>query len=307
MLATVAVGCVTPFRDERVTEGLQADLPPCVRLVNVPFTVNFVVLCGVQALAVLAPRPSPSWARVRVRPVWGLLPLAGIGGAVVFMGNVEGAAERAVDLAAVATPVLAVLGLLALRLRPLALLVPVLYWVAWQHPGTRAADLSTDALIVLACATLAWGTGIIAPRWAIAVGIVITTAVDVVQILNQDLQPVAEALSRAVPPRGLPRLQEARFAGASMGWGDVYLAALLGVLTGARLRRAFGAAVAVFVVAVLYGFAFLVLDVIPATVPVTAAMLVVALVDRRFAARELVPPRPRRPGRRDSLQAPTRK
>lgn len=269
---------------------------------DLPFTVNFVVLCAVQAVALLAPRPSPSWARVRVRPVWGLLPLAGIGGVVVFMGNVEGAAQRAVDLAAVATPVLAVLGLLALRLRPLALAVPLLYWVAWQHPGTRAADLSVDALIVMACATLAWGTGIIAPRWALAVGIVITTVVDVVQILNRDLQPVAEALSRAEPPRGLPRLQEARFAGASMGWGDVYLAALLGILVGPRLRRAVVAAAVLFVLAVLYGFTFLVLDVIPATVPVTAAMLVTALVDRRWAAEQLAPPRPRGPRRRGSLQ-----
>ena len=272
---------------------------------DLPFTTNFVVLCAVQAVAVLAPRPSPAWARVRVRPVWGLLPLAGIGGVVVFMGNVDGAAERAVDLAAVATPLLAVLGLLALRLRPAAVAVPLLYWVAWQHPGTRAADLSVDALIVMACATLAWGTGIIAPRWALAVGIVITTVVDVVQILNHDLQPVAEALSRAEPPRGLPRLQEARFAGASMGWGDVYLAGLLGVLAGARLRRAAVAGAVLFVVAVLYGFTFLVLDVIPATVPVTAAMLVTALVDRRWGA-GLVPPRPRTPARRGSLRAPAK-
>ncbi len=261
--------------------------------VDVPFTVNFVVLCAVQAVAVLAPRPSPAWRRVRVRAVWGLLPLAGIGGVVVFMGNVDGAAERAVDLAAVATPLLAVLGLLSLRLRPVAVLVPVLYWVAWQHPGTRAADLSTDALIVMACATLAWGTGIIAPRWALAAGIVVTTLVDVVQILNRDLQPVAEALSRAEPPRGLPRLQEARFAGASMGWGDVYLAALLGVMAGERARRVLLAASVLFVVAVLYGFTFHLLDVIPATVPVTVAMLVTALVDRAWG-RALLPARRRR-------------
>ncbi len=273
---------------------------------DLPFTWNFVALCVVQALAVLGPRPSPTWARVRSRAILGAIPLLAIGGVVVFMGNVDGAAERAVDLAAVATPALAVAGLVALRLRPLALAVPVLYWVAWQHPGTRAADVATDALIVMACATLAWLTGIVAPRWALAAGILVTAVVDVVQILNQDLQPVAQALREAEPPRDLPRLQEARWARASMGWGDVYLAALLGILTARPLRRVLGAAATLFVLAVLYGFTFLLLDTIPATVPVAAAMLVVAAADRRWATTELLPPRLRPPRVRDTLPAPAK-
>jgi hypothetical protein len=274
--------------------------------VDLPFTWNFVALCVVQGLAVTAPRPSPALARVRARPLLGVVPLVGIGGAVAFYGAVGGAAERVADVAAIATPILAVAGLLALRLRAVALAVPMLYWIAWQHAGTRVADVAVDGLIVAACATLAWMTGILAPRWALAIAILVTTAVDVVQILSHDLQPVADAIARSQPSAGLPRLQEARWAGASMGWGDVYLAALLGTLTADRLRRNLLAASLVAVAAVAHGFLFLVLDTIPATIPVAAGLLLTALVDRSWAARDLLPPGVRTPRIRDTLTAPAK-
>ncbi len=44
---------------------------------------------------------------LRARPVYGLIPLAGIGGLVLLLGNVEGGPGFMVDLAAVATPILA--------------------------------------------------------------------------------------------------------------------------------------------------------------------------------------------------------
>jgi hypothetical protein len=266
---------------------------------SVPFTWNFVVLCVVQAVAVLGPRRPPAWRRLRARPLLGLIPLATIGGGAVFLGNVEGSVERAVDLASIATPLLALAAVVTLwpRLRWLGLLAPVLFAVAWRAQGERAGDLAALALIILACATLAWLTGIAAPRWALAVGIVVATVVDVIQVLNHDVQPVAQALSRAEPPQGLPRLQEARYAGATMGWGDVYLAAVLGAVVAGRAARTAAAFLAVLVAAVLYGFLFLVLDVIPATVPVAVGLLVVAAIDRRWASEELRPARaPRSPG-----------
>ncbi len=86
--------------------------------VDWPYTRSFAILLVLQALAMLVVRdpPRPAWLRRSV--VLGLLPLAGIGGGVLLLGNVPGAPERAVDLAAVAAPALALLGLVAHRLRP---------------------------------------------------------------------------------------------------------------------------------------------------------------------------------------------
>ena len=62
------------------------------------------------------------------------------------------------------------------------------------------------------------------------------TAVDVYQVLTEDVQPVSQALSAAQPAAGLPRLQEVVWGTASMGWGDVFLGALLGIVVASSPR-----------------------------------------------------------------------
>jgi hypothetical protein len=238
--------------------------------VHVPFDDRYVALCAVQAAVVLLPRPSP----VLLRSRWlGLIPLLAIGGVVLVMGSDPSLAQDATDLAAIATPILACAGIVAFRVRWLAVAAPVAYVVAWRSTG-RPADVATDLLIAGACATLAWLTGMVAPRGALSVGIVVAAVVDCYQVLvTKQVQPVAQALGRAVPVHHLPRLQEAVFGGATMGWGDVYLAALLGVVLALSTRRIrLEAAAVVFVAGVLMGFAFDVLDTLPATVPVATAL-----------------------------------
>ena len=131
--------------------------------------------------------------------MYGLIPLAGIGGGVLLLGNVEGGPERATDLAAIATPILALAGVVRLRVRWLALVAPALYVVAWQGRTRAGREASADLLIIRACATLAWLTGLIAPRRALVVGILVATAVDVYQVLAEDVQPVSQALTAAQP------------------------------------------------------------------------------------------------------------
>ena len=86
-----------------------------------------------------------------------------------------------------------------------------------SSPGAAPAAPRTSAStspIALACATLAWLTGAVAPRRALAVGIVAAAVVDVYQVLvTEQVQVVARALHEAAPPRGLPPLQEAVYAG----------------------------------------------------------------------------------------------
>ena len=243
----------------------------------VPFTSGFVALCAVQAITVLGPRQPPRLVR---RLVLGLIPLAGIGGVALLLAERPGLAQQAADLAAVGTPIAALAGLVAFRVRALALLAPVLYLVAWKSDG-RPAQIATDVLIAGAAASLAWLTGTVAPRAGLVVGILAATAVDVYQVLvTEQVQVASRALSAAQPAAGLPRLQELVWGSATMGWGDAYLAGLLGVVVAAsspRIRLV--AAGAVFALGVPFGFLFHVLDTLPATVPVAAALLIVLALD----------------------------
>ena len=210
----------------------------------------------------LAPKAPPTLGWLRARPVYGLIPLAGIGGLVLLLGNVEGGPGFMVDLAAVATPVLATAGVFCLRIGWAVARAPVLYVIAWKaDEDSRWAQGSADALIIMASGTLAWLTGLIAPRRALVAGILVATAVDVYQVLNEDVQPVSQALTAAQPAAGLPRLQEVVWGTASMGWGDVFLGALLGIVVASSPRLVLWmAAVATFVLHLAWGFMFHVMD-----------------------------------------------
>lgn len=239
-------------------------------------------------MSVLVPRApaSPHWRRLAFAPV----PLLAIGGLVVVLDGVGRAVDRIVTLSVVATPAAALAGVvIGHRVRLVALAVPLAWVVAWRAPHGRFGELAAAAVIVLACATFAWLTGLLAPRAGLAVAIVATAAVDVYQVLvTEQIQRVATALATAPAPAGLPKLVDVQFAGASMGYGDVYLAALLGVVVGTSRRASAAAAALVFCGLLIEGFAFRVIDTIPATVPVAVALLLVLL--RRRASRDTLFP-----------------
>lgn len=249
----------------------------------VPYSPEYVVLILVQSAAVLLPRPVATLRPLRRHTVLGLLPLAVIGGLVLAMDSYRPLVDRLVDLAAIGTPLAMLLGLVAYRrawrwLPPLAL--PA-YWIAWKHPGGTWADLSIDLLILGAAAALAWCTSAVAPRRALAAGIVLATIVDVYQVLvTKQVQVVSNALEAAAPPAGLPHLQEAQLHGSTLGWGDVYLAALLGTLVAHAGRTRLVAFLVVCLGGLAEGFGFDLTDTMPATVPVAAALLAAWLADR---------------------------
>jgi hypothetical protein len=243
----------------------------------VPFTSGFVALCLVQAITVLGPRQPPRLVR---RAVLGMIPLAAIGGVALLLAERPSLAQQATDLAAIATPIAALAGLVTFRVRALALLTPVLYLIAWKGDG-RPAQIATDLLIAGAAVSLAWLTGTVAPRGGLIVGIFAATVVDIYQVVvSEQVQVASHALSVAQPAAGLPRLQELVWGTASMGWGDAYLAALLGiVVVASSLRVRLVTAGSLFVLAVLFGFLFHVLDTLPATVPVAASLLIALALD----------------------------
>ena len=86
--------------------------------------------------------------------------------------------------------------------------------------------------------------------------------------------PATTALHQAAVPvaagHPIPRLQDATFGSATMGWLDFVAAALLGVIARARMR----AAVVTGIAAGAWGLLLLVTSTVPATVPTLAGLLV---------------------------------
>jgi hypothetical protein len=218
----------------------------------------------VQAATVLLPRRSTG--RFGVLGI--VVPALALALGVVVVRVFAGGAHALTILAAVATPALA-----AARPRraPLAAGLWLAAWLAHGHLA-QAAEVT---LIALAAVTIAELASSLAPRWSLAVGLLVLAVVDVVLVWGTaDVQPATTALHVAAQPSAaghpLPHLQDATFGSATMGWLDFVAAALLGVVVRHRLR----AAAATGVAAGAWGLLLIVTSTVPATVPTLAGLLV---------------------------------
>ena len=99
-------------------------------------------------------------------------------------------------------------------------------------------------------------------------------AADVWLVVTDLLQSPNAALVAAQPPAGLPQLQSEIFGTVSMGYGDLFVAALLGAVLASQWRRQWQAAVLTLGIAAVFDLLFLVISELPATVPVALALLV---------------------------------
>ena len=102
-------------------------------------------------------------------------------------------------------------------------------------------------------------------------------AVDTVFVTADLLQGPNAVLSAAAPGVGLPALQAVHFGHAQMGFGDLFVAALVGCLLANSRSRQLQAAVLVAALALAFDLLFFAVDELPATVPVAVAL---ALVER---------------------------
>jgi len=220
----------------------------------------------VQAGVVLLPRR-------RGRPsrrgwIGFVLPAAALGVGILVLRTVSGGPHALALVAAIATPVLA-----AARPRRAPLAIG-LWLVAWLAHGLVAQGAEV-ALVALAAVTAAELVGALAPRRSLAVGLVALAVLDIVLVWGtREVGPATTALHHAAVPvaagHPIPRLQDATFGSATMGWLDFAAAALLGVVARARLR----AAVVTGLAAGAWGLLLLVTSTVPATVPTLAGLLV---------------------------------
>jgi hypothetical protein len=125
-------------------------------------------------------------------------------------------------------------------------------------------------------------------RW-LRLGVYAMAVIDVIYVSADLLQEPNAVLSAAAPAAGLPQLQVVHFGSAVMGFGDLFVAALVGCLLAAdgpktcryvtkTARRQWVAAGLVAVLALVFDLLFFAVHELPATVPVALAL---ALVQKR--------------------------
>jgi hypothetical protein len=253
-----------------------------------PFALSIGVLSLVQAGLVAAPRraSAPLLAGLRNRS-WALVLPLSIAVVVAAIALDSAFAHFLTYLALVAVPPLAALALAAIvrgGRPPLALLVIPLFALAWAARGSLGGETAALVLSALACVSLGWLLACVVPgRW-LKLGIYTMAAIDA-WLVGANLLQEPNAVLNAVSPGSLPRLQLASFGSATMGFGDIFIAAVLGALL-ARDRRLqlTGAAIAA-VTCLGFDLLFFFFDQLPATVPIALTLALLEIAGERWRLR----------------------
>jgi hypothetical protein len=260
-----------------------------------PFWISIAVISLVQGASVALPGAGGLGALRRLRGRrWALIPPLSIVGFVLVASAAEQASARGLTyLALVAVPLLAALALgwLAWNAHPprpaRALLVVPLFALAWADRTGLAGEAAALVLSVLSCLSLGvLLAAVTPPRW-LGAGIVAMALADAALVVSDLLQRPNDALNTAHPAAGLPQLQRALFGSALIGYGDLFIAALLGALLAVTVPRAtqLRAAVLAMLLAVVFDLLFFFVDELPATVPIALTLIVLVLAHRLGSSR----------------------
>jgi hypothetical protein len=116
-------------------------------------------------------------------------------------------------------------------------------------------------------------------------------AADTWLVVSDLLQAPNATLVTAHPLGGLPQLQSELFGSVSMGYGDLFVAALLGAVLARYVSRQRVGALLTLVIAALFDLLFFAVSELPATVPVALALIAVEAWRRRGSLRLRAPTR----------------
>jgi hypothetical protein len=269
-----------------------------------PFWISITLLSLVQGALVALPGVIAGGlpARLRSRRWASIPPLSVI--AFVFGARAaeHASAQGLTYLALGAVPVLAALALGWLvwdshsphRRRALrVLLVLPLFALAWIDRGGLAGEAAALTLSALSCVALGVLLATVTPpRW-LAAGIVAMAIADMTLVVSDLLQQPNNALNAARPVAGLPQLQSAVLGSAVMGYGDLFIAGVLGGLLAVTVGRTLQLRAGVLTAILALGFdlLFFLVDELPATVPVALALVLTVLRRRWRSAAERGAPR----------------
>jgi hypothetical protein len=246
-------------------------------------TLRFIafdaVLISAQASLVALPRAGvPRWMRRFAGGWWALiLPLS----IAVVIGAIELLPQTADALTWIALVLIPPGAALALAWAmhgarpPLALLVPPLLALAWADVNGLAGDAAAALLTALSCVTLGRILAGIVPGLWLKAGIVAMAIVDSILVFGNELQAPNAVLNAAIPLPGAPQLQYLDLHHASLGYGDVFVAGVLGGLLAADGRGQVPVALLTLACSAAWDLLFLHFDTLPATVPVALALLIV--------------------------------
>jgi hypothetical protein len=253
------------------------------------FIPSDAAILAVQAGVVAAPRRAPDIPQLKrlSGPGWALIPIGSIIGVIVAIRYLSDTATALTYLALVAVPLLAAgaLGWAMRGARPLAAIgAAVLFALAWATRTSLVGEAAATLLSALSCVTLGVLLAAVTPPGWMKLGIVAMAAADTWLVLADLLQGPNATLVAAAPGNGLPQLQSELFGSVSMGYGDLFVAALLGAVLAREGRRQGWPAVLTFVLAGLFDLLFFVLSELPATVPVALALILGEVWRRRSRA-----------------------
>jgi hypothetical protein len=257
-----------------------------------PFWLSIGFLSLVQGILVALPRApvaTPFLERFGGR-WWALvLPLSIV---VVIAGVAleEASADYLTWLALIAVPPLAAvaLGWVVHGARPwFALAAIPLFAVAWAAKGELGGQSCALALSALACVTLGWLLVCVVPARWVKLGIYAMAAVDAYLVFTELLQEPNTVLNAAHPAADLPKLQLVSWGSALMGFGDVFIASVLGALLARDRTLQLRGALLASLLCCAWDLLFFAIKTTPATVPIALTLLTLELWswrERRTAA-----------------------
>lgn len=241
--------------------------------------VSGVPASVLEGALVLLPRarPFPGLARLRA-PAWAaLLPVSILVGTFGLL-IAPGMASPTVLAAAITTPLLAVIAvLLVVRARLVVLpLASVAGGLAVWASG-QGGHIGTGVVTALACLTVGAALQRLIPgRWLLF-GVVAMSVVDITLLLAGPGYHETAVLAAAQTNFHGPRFTGARIGATTIGYPDLFLAALLGAsLAGQRAQK--WAAGLLVLMAVAYDSMLVPGLLLPATVPIALTLVVVGLV-----------------------------
>ncbi len=240
-------------------------------------------------MALPVARPLPAWLGWARSPWWALIPALSIAAVVAVIELDSASATWLSYLALVVVPPLAAvaLGLLVRGSRSAWALASLpLFALAWAAHGSLSGETAAMVLSGLACITLGWLLVSIVPALWLRLGVYAMAALDTWFVASDLLQGPNAVLSTASPAGDLPRLQAVHFGSAQMGFGDLFIAALVGCLLaadgpemslyrGKSAHRQWVGAGLVAGLALAFDLLFFAVDELPATVPVAVALFLV--------------------------------
>ena len=253
------------------------------------YSLDNTVLLVAQAVCVALPAAGLPLALRRFRSgKWALVLPLSIAVVIAGIAAIPSSADVLTWIALLLVPpgCALALGWAARGARPwLALAAAPALAVTWAWPDTHVGQLAGIVLVAGSCVALGRLLAGAAPFAFLKLGIVAMATVDAILVFSDQLQGPNAVLILASPGLGLPRLQSVGFGPASLGYGDLFVAAVLGGVLAAERGPQRRAALAVLVAALAWDQLFLVYDLLPATVPVAIA-LVALEVWRAIARRQ---------------------